>query len=323
MRTTSRKIAWMLALIMLFSVVLQGTPVRAEENSEHLTSSSMVEDTINDYPYYREVLSEYEEKNYPTYNGMDIVFPAKECAISLTGFTTEFEQSGIVYEGVLWNQEQNSLELEVVAPETALYEIAVEYAQPEGYGADITRKVYIDNSPLFREAFTVSFPRYWRYAAPLVNTQGDEIKPFANEVPRIATVFLTDSQGKENAGFQYYLTEGKHILKFEYLAEPIFLSKIILKQPTETVSYDELYESYVADGKTQKGTNLCFETEDSTYVKEMTDSVIGPQSNGDPATYPESIKNVKMNYIGGANYKSGNQAITLNFEVEESGLYQL
>ena len=323
MRKIIRKIAWMLALIMLFSVVLQGTPVRAEENSEHLTSSSMVEDTINDYPYYREVLSEYSEKKYETYQGTDIVFATKESAISLAGFSTVFEQDGVVYEGVLWNQEQDVLELKIDVPETALYEIAVEYAQPEGYGADITRKVYIDDSPLFREAFTVSFPRFWKYDTPLVNTQGDEIKPFANEAPHIATVSLTDSQGKENAGFQYYLTEGKHILKFEYLAEPIFLSKIILKQPTETVSYDELYEGYVADGKTQQGTNICFEAEDSTYVKELTDSVIGPQSNGDPATYPQSIKNVKMNYIGGANYNSGNQAITWKFKVEKSGLYQL
>ena len=84
-----------------------------------------------------------------------------------------------------------------------------------------------------------------------------------------------------------------------------------------------MYEGYVADGKTQQGTNLCFEAEDSTYVKELTDSVIGPQSNGDPATYPESIKNVKMNYIGGANYSSGNQAITWEFDVEKNGLYQL
>ena len=323
MRKTSRKIAWMIALIMLFSVVLQGTPVRAEEKSKHPTSSSTEEQTINDYPYYREVLSDYQEKGYPTYSGTDIVFSAKDCAVSLEDFATEFEQDGIIYEGVLWNQEQNALKLEIDVPETALYEIVVEYGQPEGYGADITRKVYIDNDPLFREAFTVSFPRYWSYDAPLVNTQGDEIKPFANEVPHIAAVALTDSQGKENTGVQYYLTEGKHSITFEYLAEPIFLSKIILRQPTETISYSELYEGYVAEGKTQQGSNICFEAEDSTYVKELTDSVIGPQSNGDPATYPESIKNVKMNYIGGANYSSGNQAITWEFDVEKSGLYQL
>jgi len=323
MRKTSRKIAWMMTIIMLFSVLIQGTPVHAEEYTNHTASSGEIEESINDYPYYRDILSEYIKNEYPQYCGTNVVFEAKEAAVSLEGFSTSFEQCGVLYEGVLWNQEQKVLALEVYAPESALYEIAVEYAQPEGYGADITRKVYVDNSPVFREAFTVSFPRFWKYDAPLVNTQGDEIKPFANEVPRIATVTLTDSQGKENTGFKYYLTEGKHIIKFEYLAEPIFLSKIILKQPTEPISYDELYEGYVADGKTQQGTNLCFEAEDSTYVKELTDSVIGPQSNGDPATYPESIKNVKMNYIGGANYSSGNQAITWEFDVEKSGLYQL
>lgn len=323
MRKMSRKIAWMMALILFFSVLLQGAPVKATSESEHLTSSSTVEDTMNDFPYYRDVVSEYEEMQYPTYAGAEVVFSAKESAVSLSGFSTQFEENGIVYEGVLWDQEQDFLELEIVAPETGLYEIAVEYTQPEGFGADITRKVYLDNSPIFREAFTVSFPRFWKYDAPLVNTQGDEIKPFANEVPHMATVPITDSQGKENAGFQYYLTEGKHVIRFEYLAEPIFLSKIILRQPTENISYDELYKSYQDAGKTQQGTNICFEAEDSTYVKEMTDSVIGPQSNGDPATYPESVKNVKMNYLGGANYKNGNQAITWNFEVETSGLYQL
>lgn len=322
MRKTGRKSAWIMAFILLVSVVLQGTPVQATEQNDDIAFTSENDDSINDYPYYRDILSEYK-KEYQTYNGTDIVFDAVNCAISLEGFATEYEQDGVLYEGVLWNQEQKVLELEVLAPESALYQISVEYAQPEGYGADITRKVYLDGSPIFREAFTVSFPRFWKYDKPLVNTQGDEVKPFANEVPRIATVTLTDSQGKENTGFQYYLTEGKHVIKFEYLAEPIFITKIILTQPKEIISYDELQKSYVVEQKTTQGKNLCFEAEDSTYVKELTDSVIGPQSNGDPATYPASIKNVKMNYIGGANYNSGNQTITWNFDVEQDGLYQL
>lgn len=331
MRKINRKIAWMLASIMIFSVVLGEIPVQAIEENQHTTSFDTEtdtiietgEDTINDFPYYREIFREYEKMKYPAYDGEDIVFSAKEASLSLTGFGTQFEEEGVLYEGVLWDGEQDFLEIEIIAPETGLYEIAVEYAQPTGYGADITRKVCLDGSPLFREAFTVSFPRFWKYDKPLVNTQGDQIKPFANEAPHMATVTITDSQGKENAGFQYYLTEGKHVLRFEYLAEPMFLSKIILRKPAEYLSYDELYKSYVKEGKTQKGTNISFEAEDSDYVKEMTDSIIGPQSNGDPATYPQSIKNVKMNYLGGANYKNGNQTITWEFEVEKSGLYQM
>lgn len=322
MKRRYKFISLLLMCTIFISSVLNCIPAYATEESEDSTSSILSDLSINTYPYYRDVEQEYLKNKYVEYQGEDIVFMAKDIASSDYEYDTQYELNGTVYEGVLWNEAQKQIDFEIIVPETALYEIAVEYGQPVGNSSEITRKLYVDGEPLFQEAFSVAFSRFWKYDAPLVDTQGDEIKPFANEKPRIATAKLTDSQGKEQSGFQFYLTEGKHTITFEYIAEPIFISKIILTKPENFISYEELQRQYKEDGKTAKGSSISFDAESSEYLLETTDSVIGPESSGDPATYPESTKNIKMNYIGGWNYKDGNQSITWRFNVEESGLYQ-
>lgn len=314
-----------LALLLTGCLFASSIPAYADSGTEEAKVQDISYDQgINAYPYYREMQQEYEDKGYQSYTGKKIEYDAVSCHSSQQVFETKYTVDGKEYEGILWDAQQEAIIFTVNVKEDALYKIGFEYYQPKGNGNPIRRKLLVDNGLHFQEAVNVEFARFWKdESAPLVDSQGDEVKPFSEETPKFAKTILKDSQGKHEYGFDYYLTAGTHSITLEYIDEPIFITKVFLCGEEGLESYEEVLAQYKKDGKTKRGGVIEFEAEDFERILHTTDSVIGLQTNGDPCTSPRSLHNIKMNYIGGWNYRQGNQEITWKFNVEEAGLYQL
>lgn len=185
-----------LALLLIGSLFISSIPVSADNKTEETENTTVSYDQgINAYPYYREVQQDYIDKGYQSYAGEKIEYDATACYSSEQSFKTQYMIDEKNHSGILWDAEQESITFTVTVEETALYKIGFEYYQPDGNGNPIRRKLYVDNEVHFQESVNVEFARFWKdESEPLVDSQGDEVKPFSEETPKFATTILKDSQ---------------------------------------------------------------------------------------------------------------------------------
>ena len=276
--------------------------------------------TVDDVPYYRDI----EVPQTSGYTGGAIEVPAKEYVSDNAVFETEIRLDGKDYTGLVWDKKQENATWGFDVPQDALYQITVEYYPLPGSGLAATRRLYIDDNSSFKEAYSIGFPRMWKDSRkPLTDNLGDEVKPFAEEVQGLVSTCLSDSDGRTNAPFSFYLTAGKHTLRLSYIDQPMLITRFIIEGVSEIPTYKEKQAQYKAEGKTAFGETVSFEAEDFSKVQSRNDSIIGVEAGGDPGMVPSSLHNIKMNYIGGWNFRFGNQEITWRFAVKKSGLYKI
>ena len=99
------------------------------------------------------------------------------------------------------------------------------------------------------------------------------------------------------------------------------ISGISINAPIDTPSYKEVSSTYnTNEYQLKKDDTILFQAEN--FLK-TTHSTITKTSDGDPANTPYSIRNVKMNVLGGSNWSSGGQFVTYEFNVKKTGYYKL
>lgn len=308
-------------IVLVGTLLLVGAGYPTEEKTQTVISAE--DETVTSIGaglYYSEVLKQYAEKGYVSYDGESIT--AEVADDSLTGTHT---LDGEEHIGIMWDAEQESVSYSVIVPQDGLYQIGCVYRPLGDNGAPITRSLSIDGLIPFREAISLEFLRTWQDTnAPLQDALGNDVRPFSKEIPRFIETLLQDSGGKNTAPLQIYLTAGTHTITFGYIDEPLFLEKVYLSAPKALPSYEEVLAEWQKDSaKKGNGKTVTFEAESYTHVLEKSDSVIGVEYSGDPAASPPALYETKMNYIGGGGFKDGNQSITWKFAVEASGYYKL
>ncbi|MBQ3133749.1 MAG: extracellular solute-binding protein [Clostridia bacterium] len=312
------------AAALSLCMLLAFTPIAQAAEPAIATATTVspdAQDTMLDRytVYYSSVLETYSQNGYRDYTGANI--QATVTDPSLVGKT---ELDNASYTGILWQEDIESVSFKVSVKTDALYDLGVVYYPLGTSGSSITRELLIDGVSPFKETESIEFLRFWKDAnAPLKDKAGDEVKPFSEENPRFEDTRLFDSDGKYTAALKFYLTAGEHTITLRYIDEPLFLSSLYLAAPQTVASYDEVLSGWKSEGKTGNGTTVVFEAESFDRVAEKTASVIGVEASGDPSASPSTPYYVRMNYIGGAGYKSGNQSITWTFDVADAGYYKL
>lgn len=306
-----------LSAVLVLSFSLCGCNEKKTTESDHPSVEVFAEG------FYSEALKGYKENGFSEYDGEKIIFDLENAEVS-DEFSKELSVGDKTYSGIVWDREQEKVTFRVNIEKDGLYNIGLCYYALEGSGAKISREILIDGEVPFSEAERVEFSRFWKdTTAPLQDSFGDDVKPFSEETPRFEDTLIYDSDGKYGSALKFLLTAGEHKITFKYISQPMFLESVYLSSPTEPLSYNEVMAALKAEGKTGNGETVEFEAEAYDRVIEKSDSVIGVENSGDPSASPKSVKNIKMNYIGGAGYRTGNQSISWRFTVTKAGFYKL
>lgn len=283
--------------------------------------------TINttDDIYYSEYLAKCDSKGAKNYTGKDITLKLAEGKYSpQSGFVKNAKSTdGTNKKAIIWkNDKLKSVEWNVNIPETGYYNIEVDYLSVTGSTTAPQRELYIDGRKKFNEMSVFYFQRNWEDDGEVVtNILGDEVRPKQKEVFSWDTTPLYDSQAKYSEPLKFYLTKGKHSLKFVYANEPLIISEIRVVAPYTYKTYAEVKQSYVDNGYSYySGEDVRLEAEDVAY---RSDPSLRIQSDSDPTTYPVSGVNTVYNTVGGGTWKTGGQSLTWNIEAPESGIYKL
>jgi ABC-type glycerol-3-phosphate transport system substrate-binding protein len=301
---------------------------------QEMASTYNISDDVADYQTY-----------LSTYPGVDY---ATQGAEADAGSFVRYEEGGTAVEPMIYTDfegmegdsvltgEDSLIEWEVEVEETGLYHMEVLYYPVAGKNSDIQRSVFVDGKLPYEEMYMVSFNRVWaNYVAnSYVNedgitvkewekdNQGNDIKPEGIEIPQWQTKYLYDNKGYITAPLALYLEKGTHTITLLSLKEPMLIRKISLNTQGDTKGYEEVKAGWDAiGGKDTSGSLITIEGE---YADKMSSQMLYPKQNqSSPAVSPSSSKELLNNTIGGESWRLVGQWLEWEFEVKETGYYQI
>lgn len=276
----------------------------------------------------------------------DSVYPDTEIQVLASDYVRYEEDSVAVtpevytdYEGKagdsIYTTEDSLIEIEVTVEKEGFYNLLLEYYPIEGKNSEIERSIFIDGELPFREFSLIAFQRIWKFDAESStdengqldyvwekDNQGNDNRPSMVEAPAWMTSFAYDSDGYVTSPLSVYLTEGTHTITLVALREPMLLHSITLSNAQEAKSYDEVKAEWDASGATStSGQLICIEGENATRTSSQMLYPIQDQSS--PSLSPSSPKELLNNSIGGNSWRLVGQWIEWEFDVTETGYYNI
>lgn len=210
--------------------------------------------------------------------------------------------------------------------EPGFYNIQVLYLPIKGTNSDIERKMYIDGKELFNGMEQIIFKRLWDNGK-IIDNNGNEIRPIAEEIPEWQTIYIGDSQKRSIEPYAFYFTAGKHSISFESIKEPLKIGGIILKAAPKLQPYSEVIKQWKEKYPVYNGQNIVCQAEridgHTVGIKKSSPSIIVTSDYSSPNTVPYHPYKIKLNTIGGDSWKTVGDFIIWEVEVPEEGLYQL
>ena len=244
------------------------------------------------------------------------------------------------YEGMagdsLLTTESALIEYEVDIKEEGFYNLSFVYYPVEGKNSDIERSIFVDGDLPFKEFSMVTFSRVWM--SEVDNTevnpngvtiklwekdnQGNDIKPGSVEIPEWQSRYVYDSDGYITTPLSVYFTKGTHTISVVSIKEPMLINKIVLDHAKETPAYAEVKAAWDAQGaKDSSGKVITIEAE---YATKTSSQMLYPtQDQASVEVVPASAKELLNNTIGGNSWRLVGQWIEWQFDVKESGYYEI
>ena len=299
------------------SIVVRNNQDFLEYNSEPLDESDIADLsylTLSDYYTYINNHSEF----YPT-NGMTVLGSDYKEGTDIIDVYNNYE--GV--EDVVLTDESGSITYEFEDVTEGFYHVKVHYYPYPGKSSSIERAIYINGEIPFEGAANISFPRIWGNKEDVFqDVNGNDIRPSQVETPFWTEGYVKDHIGYVEGPYEFYFESGTNTITLESIREPLMISKIELVPIIGLPSYETVLSTYETNGYEviEKDVEL-FQAEDHSY---STSPTLYPLSDRTSArTVPASPTTIKLNTIGGRNWRVAGDKITWELTVEEAGLYEI
>lgn len=231
------------------------------------------------------------------------------------------------YEGTdkaLFTDTDSSVSFHVPVPQTGYYNLYMEYLIPESRGVAAERGVRINGEFPFEDAQNITFTRIWTDGGEVkTDNQGNQIRPTQIEVYDWQSSCFEDDMGYITEPYRFYLEKGDNEITLEAENEPMIIRKFMVAPVSVIQSYEEYVAKYpdISDQAMTAGYIQMIQGEDSTLRSES--SLYAKYDRSSPTTYPNSVTNTVLNYVGGDTWRSSGQWIEWEFEVPEDGYYNI
>lgn len=220
--------------------------------------------------------------------------------------------------------EEGTITWDIEVPTDGMYNIDMTYYPIAGKSSAIDRTLLIDGLLPFTEAANIEFPRVWGNAKPTIDkdNQGNDLRPEQIETPIWQERVLQDSEGYYANPFMFHLTKGMHAISLKSEREPVVINQLKLFQVAEPLSYKEMEKAYNQKGyQSTSHEFIKIQAEDAAYKSSPTLFPIEDRSS--PAVEPYSAAKIKINTIGGYNWRLPGQWMTWDVKVPQTGLYTI
>lgn len=320
-------VSWLIVVAMVLSILVypntqsNAAGTQAATNAEADAAgeeSSLTNASENGYDRY---LQQYKDAERPD---EEVVIQGSDFA-SVSEMNPEIigELGGVTGDFVK-TEESGSIEWELEVPESGLYHIAVRYFPIEGKSSAIERELLIDGELPFFSARNLTFHRIWQNESDQMeqDNRGNELRPRQVESPIWQESLLRDTEGYYEEPYQFYFTAGKHRLTLVSSREPMAIDYIKLFRYDAPAAYEEVKADYESKGYAKTSGHLIkIQGEDAAYKSSPTLYPITDRSS--PSTEPYDVSKIRMNTIGGNNWRVPGGWIAWEVEAPEDGLYRI
>lgn len=224
----------------------------------------------------------------------------------------------------LRTEEHGSVVWELNVAQSGMYHLTVRYFPIEGKSSAIERELLIDGQTPFSSARNLSFHRVWANEKEEIeqDSRGNDLRPRQVEAPRWQEALFRDTEGYYEEPYQFYFSAGKHTMTLVSTREPMVIDSIKLHPYKSPASYEEMSKEYERKGyKEISGHFIKVQGEDAVYKSSPTLYPITDRSS--PSTEPYDVSKIRMNTIGGNNWRVPGQWIAWEMDVPEDGLYKI
>ncbi|WP_339843840.1 extracellular solute-binding protein [Paenibacillus sp. FSL W7-1088] len=220
--------------------------------------------------------------------------------------------------------EAGTISWEVPVQASGLYQIRIHYYSVTGKSSGIERKLTLNGEVPFRGADVLLFDRAWGNREDSVrrDDRGNDLRPRQVEKPVWQLAAFKDSAGYFEEPYQFYFEKGKQKLSLTSLRESMAIDYIELYQEENIPSYAELQTAYASAGlKPAEAVMLKVQGEQAVSKSSPTLAPISDRSS--PSLEPYDVSKIRINAIGGTNWKLPGEWIEWDVDVPEDGLYQI
>lgn len=270
---------------------------------------------------YDQYLTRYPSAARPS----DVIVVPAEAFTSTTGMNVQVLENFQGSSGKsVKTEEQGTIRWEFEVKKEGFYNIGMTYYPVEGKSASIERGVLIDGQVPFSEAATMQFTRIWGNAKAKLeqDNQGNDLRPEQSEKPLWQEAVFQDGEGYHEEPFLFYFTKGKHTIALKSEREPMVIGNLKLFQVGEPPSYEQIKNLYQEKGYKQvKNELIQIQGEEAVYKSSPTLYPISDRST--PSVEPYNVAQIRINTIGGYNWRMPGQWIAWNITVPKTGLYKI
>lgn len=305
-------------LVLLFSFVfLISTaivnPVVSAVNGTQLSEADIKSTSDEDYQSF------LDTRQMQNYEGGNITVAAADGSFSADSGVVIKEYSGKQSVAV-WDSQQGSAVFEIVAPQTGLYQIGLEYNAIDSSENDIDFSLLINGKTPFAEAEELSVERIWKNETEVktLNT-GDQISPVQVQADIWYFTWLHDLNGVYNEPLTFLLEEGVNTVTIVLNSGTLAISEIRAGAVDDAPAYAEYKKANQSE--IYGGDPVIIYGKDALY---KTGKELLPVSDStDPSLYPSSAVNQQINYIGGSSWQMAGSKLIWEFEAPADGYYAL
>lgn len=218
--------------------------------------------------------------------------------------------------------EDGFITIDVDIPETALYELHLNYMPNPGRSAPCELSVMINDEIQYRQAGTILADRIWKDALDYieVDSNGNDIRPTTVEVATFATRSCMDSTGYNTRPLQFLFTSGTNKLTIVANRESILIREIILSPPDNVPAYAEYMQIHAAAVKAEESAPR-IQAENTAWKN---DPILVPTTDRtSPLTEPYKGAKISLNTIGQDGWSMTGQTIAWHIDIPEDGLYEI
>ena len=269
----------------------------------------------------------YERRTYNAFLAQHADAARPETSVTVSGtaysaYTGEKpEATEIDGQAMLSTAPEGEVTWTVNLAEAGLYRIEVEYYPLSGKGSAIERGVRINGEQPYTECAAVAFDRVWVNEAEEIaaDKNGNDLRPGQVEQPALCKTTIHGASGAVSESLYFYFEAGENRLTLEGIKEPMAVSAIrVYNEPPEPDYAD--YLAAHGDASRPAGEiplqGEAADRKSSTVLYPVNDRT-------SPMTTPYDVYTIKMNAIGGENWRFPAQWIEWDFTVPEAGLYKL
>lgn len=290
----------------------------ADSADDSSQSSSQSEGGSDDYG------NDMLENNYtnvsktytaPAYQGETVEIKSAENCEELVGGTVTTDTIGNYADQVIDMQLGNSVAIKVNVPETALYEVSLDYLSYDDSILPIEASLQVDGEYPFYEARRLTLESTW--VAPeekSYDRYDNEIVPVPDKLKQWENKAVGDASYRYSQPLAVELTKGEHIITIEVSEGTFYLGNLYLEPVEEIPAYQA---SEKADGDAQL---ITIQGEDPLY---RNNSSIRAVAEYDVNLEPYSTSDKLLNTLDRDSFADAGQKVTYEFEVEKAGYYNI